>query len=826
MMEKIQVVMEKLKKFFSVKRNLWLTVGVAAVLVVAILLAILLPGKAGGNTPAADLTGCTVEIKSEGGKALENVGVYIYESAEKTDMVDFVRTNEKGLALITKPVPAGSVAVLDKVPAGYVTEETYPITQAETKITLKTQLLSEMTPVNLGDVMFDFTVTAVDGTEYTLSKLLSEKKAVVLNFWYAQCQPCKGEFPFLQEAFDASSDVALLAVNCYGDSKETIEAFITENGLTMPVVSVDKEWANAMNIKSYPTTVIIDRFGTVAMSHMGGIEETKIFTDAFAYFTSEHYTQSVVTDINTLVSSDDAAEGSAEKPFEFGGVTEFEVTVPAGGSVYCDVYKVSGMEMKIEDAAAKLTYEGKDYAPENGVIALVVTAEDTFTPVKLAIGNTAQEEKTFKVTFAFLPGAMENPLPLALGDLTVDIEAGNNQGVYYLYKAEKDGVLTLKCTESTEGVDYDYSLYNLTSYQYLTFSESEEDFVEVAVKAGEEVQICVSTLPNEENEYPAAQLKFTASFGEGKEEEETQKPTDPKPTDPQPTDPKPTDPKPTDPKPTDPTQPSGNVPTEYEELYVGKAYFVETGDNTLNITAGDVNYFVFAPTKSGKYKVSVNAGTLSYHGNNTAFIQDLSDTVSCNGKNFTVNIKDGHLGGLFILGVKGSGAVTMTITRTGDAELDFNDLPWNPYPGTSKPTSKYSYTGGALKRVDITGATVAIVKGDDGYYHWGSASGSIVYVNLADETYLSFDKWLKDFPSVRAVVAGKKWDFSECIRAYNTNRDAAKGVYPMTEDLKFMLESLYAHCGWGDKTKAYLFGEVTGTINQDMAWMFCCYYEE
>ena len=44
--------------------------------------------------------------------------------------------------------------------------------------------------LNLGDMIIDYTFTAVDGTEYNISELLQEKNAVVLNFWYLECDPC------------------------------------------------------------------------------------------------------------------------------------------------------------------------------------------------------------------------------------------------------------------------------------------------------------------------------------------------------------------------------------------------------------------------------------------------------------------------------------------------------------------------------------------------------------------------------------------------------------------------------------------------------------
>ena len=100
-------------------------------LVTAILLTALLPGCSDTNVdPNVDPNGtptefadCTIEVKSVGGKALEGVGMYIYKDAAMTEMLDYVKTDAQGIAAVTRPVPAGSIAVLDKVPVGYVAEQ-------------------------------------------------------------------------------------------------------------------------------------------------------------------------------------------------------------------------------------------------------------------------------------------------------------------------------------------------------------------------------------------------------------------------------------------------------------------------------------------------------------------------------------------------------------------------------------------------------------------------------------------------------------------------------------------------------------------------------
>ena len=66
----------------------------------------------------------------------------------------------------------------------------------------------------LGDTMEDFTAQLCDGTQVSLSGLLSEKKAVFLNFWARWCGPCEMEFPYMQQAYDQMSpDIAVVALS-------------------------------------------------------------------------------------------------------------------------------------------------------------------------------------------------------------------------------------------------------------------------------------------------------------------------------------------------------------------------------------------------------------------------------------------------------------------------------------------------------------------------------------------------------------------------------------------------------------------------------------
>lgn len=152
---------------------------------------------------------------------------------------------------------------------------------------------------NLGDAMGDYTVTDVSGNSYTFSELLKSKKAIVLNFWFINCGPCQMEFPYLQKAYDTySDDIAVIAINPTTDKETDIEKYATQNELSIPLVKGDEAWITAFSLRGFPTTVVIDRNGYIAFSHMGAVTQDGVFEKVFEAFTSENYKQSTYSSLS------------------------------------------------------------------------------------------------------------------------------------------------------------------------------------------------------------------------------------------------------------------------------------------------------------------------------------------------------------------------------------------------------------------------------------------------------------------------------------------------------------------------------------------------
>lgn len=515
--------MEKIKEFLGkmTKQQKIIAAVVAAVVVIACVVGIILAVGGGSQTGTeSGIKTYTVEVKTEGGKAFEKLEVHVFEDNTLTDLVAVGRTDENGCYSFEAQASSKYVVVIKNVPDGYPVEEYYSFDDGVLSLALKAQLLStdnlaELS-LGLGDVMADLSVT-VDGTTYTISELLKEKKAVVLNLWYEGCQPCKAEFPYINEAYAQYTEkLELLALNPYDGDEASVAAYKANLGLSFPMAKVDLQWQSVLGITAYPTTIVIDRYGTIAFVHTGSVPDTDTFTTLFEYFTSDSYVQSEIRNLDDIVVKEEGGDGSAGNPYQI-IETEFDAQVAAGTENYYMAYKVNGMLLTINDADAYVIFNDTRYEAVDGKVSLILTTDDISLPATFVIGNAGSADKTFAATLSFVEGSQGNPYTMSLGDFSFHLEEGNDQGLYYTYTVTENGTLSLKCTSATAGVEYDFMLYNLNTYAVRNLSSDADGdgVVSILVDAGDVVQFNAGVLMNSENKIPAADLTFNASFEAG-----------------------------------------------------------------------------------------------------------------------------------------------------------------------------------------------------------------------------------------------------------------------------------------------------------------------
>lgn len=175
---------------------------------------------------------------------------------------------------------------------------TEPSTTATTAPTEETTepAADDAAPYEMGDTMRDFTVTTFDGKTLTLSEVLKEKDMVLINIWASWCGPCAAEFPFLEEAYEQYKDrVEVIAVSCESeDTDEVLQAYAAEKGMTFPVARDTAGLANAFGVSSIPTSIIVDRFGTICFIEAGSQSDAASFTGLFDLFVGDDYTESIM----------------------------------------------------------------------------------------------------------------------------------------------------------------------------------------------------------------------------------------------------------------------------------------------------------------------------------------------------------------------------------------------------------------------------------------------------------------------------------------------------------------------------------------------------
>lgn len=518
-------------------KGLWQRIG-ALCLVLCLCVSMAACRKQGTTDPTNGTTDTqapvtySLEVLTQGGLALSDITVFVYADNTLSDLIAVAKTDKDGKAEFSYAAGEGYVAVLSDVPQGYKTEDMYPITGLSTTITLTAELVEgdlSTAVYKLGDVMQDFTFTAADGTEYKLSRLLQEKKAVVLNFWFLSCNPCKQEFPYLQEAYEAYKDVLeVLAINPVDADNGQIAAYARDLGLSFPMGSGDKAWEAAMKILAYPTTVIIDRFGSVAMIHTGTLPDAQKFKDIFAFFTAENYTQTAVENAEELFVTE-SEDDTVNNPVEISGISGFQLTVQPGKIHYVNIHKMQNVWLQVNNSDIYVEYGGKKFTASNGSVGLLVSAPSTFEPAQVGFGNSGDKAQTFTVTLSNLAGSYDNPYSLQIGEFSASVSAGNDQGVYFKYTAPEDGYLKLECLSATSGVEYDYSVMNLTTSVMRSYSYDGQEggttgrkAVVMPMNQGETVRIVISALPDKSNNYPAAAFKMLASFDAGEVEDVAQ----------------------------------------------------------------------------------------------------------------------------------------------------------------------------------------------------------------------------------------------------------------------------------------------------------------
>lgn len=274
-----------------------------------------------------------------------------------------------------------------------------------------------------------------------------------------------------------------------------------------------------------------------------------------------------------------------------------------------------------------------------------------------------------------------------------------------------------------------------------------------------------------------------------------------------------------------------------------QAYAVSDGSTYVTLTPGERNYFLYTPTVAGTFAFSSDTETaaIGYYGA-PHFVQEFSAAEVVD-NTFTQSIRATMIGEsgttVIVIGIDADAdtdSCILTIQRTGDPEWSIEDEPWDVYEPTVE-LKPYTLGAGTIAEFDLTASTDTynLVLGSDGYYHLDSENGPLVLVRLTqDPKYLPCFKNILDRSGVNRYFFDENGEFQrketydQCLLAYIECADEESGMYPLTEDLKYIIQQRGEYAGWWDLNGSYLFVDENQVpidgINTEIAWLFMCCY--
>jgi cytochrome c biogenesis protein CcmG/thiol:disulfide interchange protein DsbE len=121
----------------------------------------------------------------------------------------------------------------------------------------------------------DFSTLDANGNRVALSRFRG--RVVLLDFWATWCTGCKVEIPWYVAFQQRYGSKGLTSIGAAVDDEgwDVVHPYITAHPISYPIVLGDAAITTKYNVTNLPVTLLIDRAGRIAQSHLGLVDRDK-----------------------------------------------------------------------------------------------------------------------------------------------------------------------------------------------------------------------------------------------------------------------------------------------------------------------------------------------------------------------------------------------------------------------------------------------------------------------------------------------------------------------------------------------------------------------
>lgn len=110
-----------------------------------------------------------------------------------------------------------------------------------------------------------------------LENVLKENKGkvVIVDLWATWCPPCRMEIPGFINLYKKYRDknVEIIGVAFDENGETVVPPFAKKMGINYPVFLGGEDIASEYNLRAFPTTIVYNKNGEVAETHIGYVKE-------------------------------------------------------------------------------------------------------------------------------------------------------------------------------------------------------------------------------------------------------------------------------------------------------------------------------------------------------------------------------------------------------------------------------------------------------------------------------------------------------------------------------------------------------------------------